>query len=222
MRILLAEDEAHMANVLKRAMKAKSIAVDHASDGEEALYLGSVSDYDVILLDVLMPKMKGLEVCSKLRKKGVKTPVIMLSAQGSVPDKIRGLDSGADDYLAKPFSFSELMARIRAHARRKNTFKKDLLRVQDLRLDRRTRKVRRAGVDIELPQKEYRMLEYMMQHKGKVLSRYEILENVWGAGDNIDSNLVDVHVSYLRKKMDHKDFKEKLLRTVRGAGYVIG
>jgi DNA-binding response OmpR family regulator len=220
MRILLAEDEAHMANVLKRAMKAKAIAIDHAVDGEQALYMASISEYDVILLDVLMPKMKGLEVCTKLRQKGIKTPVIMLSAQGSVPDKIRGLDAGADDYLAKPFSFSELMARVRAHVRRKNTFKKDVLRLHDLYLNRCTRKVKRAGEEIELPPKQYRILEYMLQHKGRVLTRYEILENVWGAGDTIDSNLVDVHMSTLRKHLD-KDHEKKLIRTLRGSGYVI-
>ncbi len=220
MRILLAEDEAHMANVLKRAMKAKSIAIDHACDGEQALYMASISEYDVILLDVLMPKIKGLDVCMKLRNKGNKTPVIMLSAQGSVPDKIRGLDAGADDYLAKPFSFSELMARVRAHVRRKSTFKKDVLRLHDIHLNRRSRKVKRSGKEIDLAPKQYRILEYMMQHKGRVLSRFEILENVWGAGDTIDSNLVDVHISHLRKHLD-QDFERKIFRTVRGAGYVL-
>lgn len=220
MRILLAEDEVHMANVLKRALKAKSIAVDHACNGEEALHLGLVSEYDVILLDVLMPKMQGLDVCRQLRNKGIKTPIIMLSAQGSVPDKIKGLDAGADDYLAKPFSFSELMARVRAHVRRKSPFKKDQLKLQDLNMDRVTRKVKRGKEELDLAPKEYRILEYMLQHKGKVMTRFEILENVWGAGDTNASNLVDVHMSHLRKKLD-QDHEKKLLRTVRGAGYVL-
>lgn len=220
MRILLAEDEAHMANVLKRALKAKSIALDHAVDGEQALFMASVSDYDVILMDVIMPKMQGREVCEALRKKGIKTPIIMLSAQGSVPDKVRGLDAGADDYLAKPFSFSELMARVRAHVRRRAPYSNDVLQLRSIKLDRTSRKVKYGKQELDLAPKEYRILEYMLQHKGKVLSRYEILENVWGAGDQIESNLVDVHVSKLRKKIDQFE-GEECLKTVRGMGYVL-
>lgn len=220
MKILIAEDEGHMAAVLKRALISKSIAADVATDGEQAFAMASMSQYDVILLDIVMPKMQGVDVCQQLRKKGIKTPIIMLSGRGAVPDKIRGLDSGADDYLPKPFSFSELMARIRAHTRRTETFSRPELKFQDLAIDRNTRKVKRAGKEIDLSPKEYRVLEFLMKHQGKVMSRFEILENVWGSAESNLSNVVDVHVSHLRRKIDAGS-KMPLLKTVRGGGYVL-
>lgn len=220
MRILLAEDESHMANVLKKALCQKSLAVDVVSNGEEALHLASVSDYDVLLLDVMMPKMKGHDVCHMLRSKGIRTPIIMLSGKGSVPDKILGLDSGADDYLPKPFSFSELMARIRALQRRRTSFTHPEIRIKNLRMNRNTRVVKRAGETLNLSPKEYRLLEYFMLNKGKVLSRFDILENVWGGDDGSYSNVVDVHLSHLRKKVDTGEF-QPLFKTVRGQGYIL-
>ena len=209
-----------MAAVLQRALTSKAFAVDVASDGEQALLLGLQGDYDVILMDVVMPKMQGAEVCQALRKKGIKTPIIMLSGRGAVPDKIKGLDSGADDYLAKPFSFSELMARIRAHSRRTQTFTQTALTLGDLVVDRNTRKVTRGKKPIALSPKEYRVLEFLMKHQGKVMSRFEILENVWGSSEANLSNVVDVHVSHLRKKLDG-GFKRPMLKTIRGGGYVL-
>jgi len=220
MKVLIAEDEGHMGAVLKRALMSKSIAVDLATDGEQAYAMATLSHYDVILLDVVMPKMDGVEVCQQLRKKGIKTPIIMLSGRGAVPDKIKGLDSGADDYLPKPFSFSELMARIRAHTRRTETFSKSELKLRDLAVDRNTRKVKRAGKKIDLSPKEYRVLEFLMKHQGKVMSRFEILENVWGSAEANLSNVVDVHMSHLRRKID-SGVKKQMVKTVRGGGYVL-
>lgn len=221
MKILLAEDETPMANVLKRALRQKAIAVDHVSNGEDAMNKALVEEYDVILLDEMMPKMKGHEVCEQIRKRGVTTPIIMLSGLGAVPDRITGLDSGADDYMPKPFSFSELMARMRAHMRRKPEFQESVLKVRGLTLDRNSKIVMRSGKKLDLSPKEYRILEFLMRHPGKVLSRFAILENVWGSEDGTPSNVVDVHVSHLRRKL-HKGYKTPLLRTVRGQGYLLG
>lgn len=220
MRVLVAEDEAKIAAFIKKALESHSIAVDMASNGEEALYLASVSDYDVILLDVMLPKMDGVEVCQKLRSKDVKSPVIMISARGATEDKIRGLDSGADDYLSKPFNFSELFARIRSVSRRKVTIMKPHIRVHDMVIDTNKCMVLRDGKNIELSPREYRLLEFMVRNQGKVLNRFEIMENVWGSGERNLSNVVDVHVSHLRAKLN-RGFEKELIRTVRGGGYIL-
>jgi len=220
MRILLAEDDKRMAGIVKRALSSQSLAVDVAADGEKALHLASYNDYDVILLDVILPKIGGIQVCHELREKGVKTPIIMLSAKGAVVDKIHGLDSGADDYLPKPFSLSELMARIRAVSRRKEVFRKPELKYGDVEIDTNTRIVTRKGTPIDVTPKEYRLLEFLIKHPEKVLSRFDLLENVWGAGDGYFSNVVDVHMSHLRRKLN-RGFEKKLIRTVRGGGYIL-
>jgi DNA-binding response OmpR family regulator len=220
MRVLVAEDEVKIASFIKKALESHSIAVDMANNGEDALYLASVSDYDVILLDVMLPKMDGVEVCQKLRSKDVKSPVIMISARGATEDKIRGLDSGADDYLSKPFNFSELFARIRSVSRRKVTNMKPHIRVHDMVIDTNKCMVLRDGKNIDLSPREYRLLEYMVRNQGKVLNRFEILENVWGSGERSLSNVVDVHISHLRSKLD-RGFEKELIRTVRGGGYIL-
>lgn len=220
MRVLLAEDEMKIAAFIKKALESHSIAVDLATDGEQALYLGGVSDYDVILLDVMLPKMDGVEVCQKLRSKDVKSPIIMISARGATEDKVRGLDSGADDYLSKPFNFSELFARIRSVSRRKTTLMKPHVKVHDMVIDTNKCMVVRAGKTIDLSPREYRLLEYLVKNQGKVLNRFDIMENVWGSGERSLSNVVDVHVSHLRSKLD-RGFEKELIRTVRGGGYIL-
>lgn len=220
MRILFAEDEAKTAAFVKKGLESHSIAVDLAEDGEKALYMASVSEYDVILLDIMLPKVDGVETCQKLRSRGLKTPVIMLTARLSVDDKIRALDSGADDYVTKPFSFSELFARIRAVARRKEMHLTPQIHIDDLVIDTNKCLVLRAGKTVDLSPREYRLLEFLVKNKGRVLNRFDILENVWGAGDRNLSNVVDVHVSHLRAKID-RGYAKELIRTVRGGGYMI-
>lgn len=220
MRILLAEDEIKIASFIKKALETRSIAVDVAANGEEALYMGSVSEYDVILLDVMMPKMDGVEVCQKLRSKNVKTPIIIISAKGNTDDKVRGLDNGADDYISKPFNFAELFARIRSVSRRKAVMLKPHLSVRDMVVDTNKCIVVREGKKIDLSPREYRLLEFLIKNSGKVINRFEIMENVWGSGERTLSNVVDVHISHLRSKVD-QGFPKRLIRTVRGGGYIL-
>jgi len=219
MRILVAEDETKIAAFIKKALETHSIAVDLAADGEEAFYLATVSDYDVILLDVMLPKMTGVEVCQKLRSRDVKSPIIMISARGATEDKVRGLDSGADDYLPKPFNFSELFARIRSVSRRKATLLKPHIQVHDVVIDTNKCLVLRGEKRIDLSPREYRLLEYLVKNQGKVVNRFDIMENVWGSGERSLSNVVDVHISHLRAKLD-RGFEKELIRTVRGGGYI--
>jgi two-component system, OmpR family, response regulator len=218
MRILVVEDEIKMAALLKRGLEEEGYSVDAAQTGDEAVWLGSENPYDAIVLDVMLPDYDGFEVCRKLREAGRWAPVIMLTARDGVPDRITGLDAGADDYLTKPFSFAELLARIRALVRRGQKERPTSLVVGDLKLDPAGRIVERGDKSIDLTAKEFSLLEFFMRHPGEVLGRTRILEHVWDFAFESDSNVVDVYVRYLREKID-RPFGRSSLETVRGAGY---
>ena len=194
--------------------------MDVAHDGEEGLYMAESYPIDVMVLDVMLPQMDGLTVLSNLRKKGVQTPVILLTARDALLDKIKGLDTGADDYLTKPFVFEELLARIRSLIRRKTTVKEAVIRIADLEIDTASHQVKRAGKSISLSAKEYSLLEFLAYRKGTVVSRTDIIEHIYNEDADMDSNVVDVYINYLRNKVD-KEFSGKLIHTVRGAGYIL-
>ena len=218
MRILVVEDEEKMASLLARALREESHAVDVAGNGEDALWMATATPYDAIVLDVMLPGLDGLEACRRLRGRGVWTPVLILTARDAVADRVAGLDTGADDYLVKPFSFSELLARLRALARRAPAERPAVLEIGDLRLDPATHRVSRGGVDVELSAKEFALLEVFMRRPGETLSRLRLLEGAWDMGYESRSNLVDVYVGYLRQKID-RPFGRRSLETVRGVGY---
>lgn len=220
MRILVVEDEHKMAAFIKRGLEEEGAVVDIAPDGEDGLFRASSSSYDLIILDITLPRMDGLEVCRRLRDKRVPTPILLLTARDSVDMKVQGLDSGADDYLTKPFAFAELLARIRALRRRDRAEVNLKLQIADLVLDPLTRRVTRAGRSIELTSKEFALLECFMRHPDQVLSRTLLSEKVWNEAFDPFTNVIDVYVNYLRNKID-RDFSPKLLHTVRGAGYVL-
>lgn len=220
MRILLVEDEPAAAEMLAKGLREQTYAVDLAGDGEAALYQASINDYDLILLDINLPLKNGLEVCSELRASGSTVPVLMLTARDTVQDRIAGLDTGADDYLTKPYAFRELLARVRAVTRRGPTLSPDTSVVDDLEIDRKTRRVTRAGTVIGLTAKEYALLEYLMRRANEVVGRAEIAEHVWDENFDPFSNLIEVYVQRLRRKIDDNHAR-KLLRTRRGEGYMI-
>jgi heavy metal response regulator len=220
MRILVVEDERRIAAFIKRGLEEEHYAVDVAYDGEEALDWADAVDYDLILLDVLLPKKDGVQVCRELRAQGNKAPILMLTARDAIEDRVRGLDSGADDYLVKPFAFQELLARIRALLRRSGEVKTTRLQVGDLSLDTLTRRATRGGRVIELTAREYALLDFLMRHPRQALSRTQIAEHVWSYDFYSTSNVVDVYIRYLRRKID-KGFEVKLIKTVRGVGYKI-
>jgi len=218
MKILVVEDELKMASLLLRGFRKNGDAVDVARRGEDAVWMAAAADYDVIVLDVMLPGMDGFETLAALREKGQWTPVLMLTARDSVEDRIAGLDVGADDYLTKPFSFAELLARLRAIARRGPVERPTVLQVGDLRLDPATRQVWRGTSEIELTAKEFALLEAFMRRSGEVLSRDHLLEQAWDMGYDNRSNVIAVYVNYLRDKID-RPFGASSLQTVRGAGY---
>jgi heavy metal response regulator len=220
MRILLVEDERRIAEFICRGLTEQGYGVDLARDGEEALLWPDVAAFDVIVLDVMLPVRDGLEVCRELRRQGVRTPVLMLTARDAIDDRVRGLDSGADDYLVKPFAFAELLARIRALTRREPAMLGTVLEVGDLALDTTTREASRGGSPIELTTKECAILEYLMRHPNQVLTRTMIAERVWNYDFDNATNVIDVHIRNLRRKIDDR-FDAKLIHTVRGAGYRI-
>lgn len=220
MKILLAEDEVDLNNVVTRYLKKNGYSVDSVLDGEEALDYLEYSEYDLVILDIMMPKVDGFEVIKKLRDKGNHTSVLMLTARDSADDKVKGLDLGADDYIVKPFDFNELMARIRAVVRRKYGNSSNRLVIGDLILDTSEKSVTRAGKQIELTAKEYEVLEYLMQSKNRILSRDQIKEHVWDFDYEGDSNIIDVLIKNIRKKIDIEDGKQ-IIYTKRGLGYVI-
>jgi heavy metal response regulator len=220
MRILLVEDEPRIADFVARGLSENGHSVDVARDGEEALDWPSVAEFDLIILDVMLPLVDGLDVCRRLRARGLRTPVLMLTARDAVEDRVEGLDSGADDYLVKPFAFAELLARIRALARREPALVGNVLEVGDLKLDTVTREVTRAGAPIDLTSKEFALLVYLMRHPNQVLTRTMIAEHVWNYDFENATNVIDVHVKNIRKKVDDT-FGLKLIHTVRGAGYRI-
>lgn len=220
MRILVIEDEKKIADFIKRGLKEEGYAVDIAHDGEEGHFMAKTNEYDLILLDLMLPKMDGLEVCRALKKEGVHVPIIMLTAKDAVKDKVAGLDSGADDYLTKPFAFEELLARARAIFRKKGSSVTEPIKIDDLVMDIITHKVTRAGKEIELTSKEYSLLEYLMRNEGKVVTRTMISEHVWDADFDTFTNVIDVYINYLRKKIDIGN-RKKLIHTIRGRGYII-
>ncbi|GAB4256535.1 MAG: response regulator transcription factor [Deferrisomatales bacterium] len=220
MRILVVEDEEKVASFIRKGLEEERYAVDVALDGEEGLELAQLTAYDLIILDLMLPKIDGFRFLQELRDESVGTPVLVLTARDAVSDKVKGLDLGADDYLTKPFSFSELLARVRALLRRGKPQRSPILQVADLTLDPAARRVARAGRQVELTAKEYALLEYFMRHAGQVLTRTMISEHVWDQSFDSYTNVIDVYVNYLRKKIDH-GFEPKLIHTVRGVGYVL-
>lgn len=220
MRILVVEDERKVASFLKKGLEEEYYTVDCAFDGEEALFMVSANEYDLILLDIMLPKVDGLEVLTRVRGKGITTPVLMLTAKDSVEDVVRGLDAGGDDYLTKPFAFAELLARVRALLRRREQRTTAELRVADLVLDPITHKVSRGGRQIELTAKEYALLEYLMRNANRVVTRTMISEHVWDYHFDPMTNVIDVYVNHLRKKID-RDAAQRLIHTVRGVGYIM-
>jgi two-component system OmpR family response regulator len=221
MRILLVEDETKMARALRRGLEQEGYAVDVLGDGEEALYQATENEYDAVVLDVMLPRLDGFQVCESLRERGRWAPVLMLTARDAVGDRIRGLDVGADDYLVKPFAFGELLARLRALIRRGPFERPAVVEVEDLVLDPAAHRVTRDGKEVELSSREFALLEYLMRHPGQVLTRRQIQEHVWDYNYEGLSNVVDVYVGYLRKKLE-RPFGRPLIRTVRGVGYAIG
>jgi DNA-binding response OmpR family regulator len=218
MRILAIDDDRRLCNVVKRGLVEEGYAVDLAYDGEEGEYLAEVNPYDLIILDIMLPNKDGIRVCHELRAKKVNTPILMLTAKDNVEDRVKGLDTGADDYLVKPFAFSELLARVRALLRREGMLKSPELRVGDLILNTLTRQVWRGQRPIELTTKEYVILEYLMRHPNVVVTRTMIEEHAWDYDFDSLSNLVDVYVRRLRRKIDSEG-EDSLIQTVRGAGY---
>ena len=218
MRILLVEDDVTIARLLKEGLEDESYAVDVVNDGSEGYRTATADDYDVIILDIMLPEMNGYEVCRALRNDGNKTPILMLTARDAERDIVEGLDTGADDYLAKPFSFDVLLACIRALLRRPNEKLEEVLQVGDLKLDPSSKKVTRASQEINLTAKEYGVLEYLMRNKGKVLSKEQIISHVWDFDADVLPNNVELFIMFLRRKID-KPFKSKLIHTVSGFGY---
>jgi len=220
MRILVVEDERKVASFIKRGLEEEGYAVDVAADGDEGLAMGLQDIYDVIVLDIRLPKLDGLQVLKGLRQEKVMTPVLLLTVRATIEDKVLGLDAGADDYLTKPFAFQELVARVRALLRRRPAADPAVLQVADLVLDPARRSVSRGGEKIELTPREFALLDYFMRHPGRVLTRTMIAEHVWDYDFDTSTNVIDVYVNYLRRKID-AGREPKLLHTVRGVGYVL-
>ena len=218
MRILVVEDEPGVAQFIRQGLTEAGYAVDVAREGREGLEYTFAADYDVIVLDIMLPKMNGLEVLREIRNQGVKTPVLLLTARDGVDDRVRGLDTGADDYLVKPFAFPELLARIRALLRRPPLQAGTVLKMADLEMDAATREVRRAGKAIDLSPREFSLLELLLRHPNQVLTRTQIVEHVWNFNFYSDMNVVDVYIGYLRRKID-RDFEPSLIQTIWGVGY---
>lgn len=219
MRILVIEDDMEAASYMLKGLRESGHVVEHAADGKEGLYMAAAGSYDAMVVDRMLPGVDGLTIVKTLRSAGNSTPVLFLSAMGEVDDRVRGLKSGGDDYLTKPYAFAELLARLEALDRRAGTVSGGtVLKVADLEMDLVARNVRRAGRHIELQPKEFALLEYLMRHAGQVVTRTMLLENVWDYSFDPQTNVIDVHISRLRQKID-KDFDRQLLHTVRGSGY---
>jgi len=221
MHVLIVEDEPQMAGLIARGLREESYEVSHARDGRSALELSATQDFDLILLDVMLPRMNGLEVAKQLRLREQATPVLMLTARDALPDIIKGLDAGADDYLTKPFSFQELLARMRALVRRHEFRKKTVVECEDLVLDATSFRAFRKGREIHLSLTEFRLLELLVRNAGRIVARGEILGSVWGHGREVSENTLDAFVRLLRKKVD-QDAQIKLIQTHRGFGYSVG
>ena len=221
MRILAIEDDATVASFLKKRLGENGHSVDHAADGHDGLLLASANDYEVMIVDRMLPRVDGLTVIQAVRNRGDQTPILILSALGEVDDKVRGLKAGGDDYLVKPFAYSELMARVEALVRRfSSREERTSLEVADLRMDLLSREVSRDGQSIDLKPREFLLLEYLMRHAGQTLTRTMLLEAVWDYHFDPQTNVIDVHISRLRQKID-RAFDQPLIHTIRGAGYVL-
>lgn len=218
MRILIVEDEKKVADIVARGLKAERYAVDVAHDGQNAWEMASAYDYDLAILDLMLPGISGTELLERIRRKNQQIPILILTARDSMADKVKNFESGADDYLTKPFAFAELLVRVKALLRRGPVNRSSVLRVGDLEIDRLSQSVKRAGKKIELTAKEYSLLEYLASHPGRVFSRTMIIEHVWDQSFQGLTNIVDVYVRHLRAKVDDA-FPVKLLRTMRGVGY---
>lgn len=220
MRILVVEDDAKVAGFIKKGLVEEQYAVDVFSNGDDGAFWAAENDYDLIILDIMLPGKDGLSICRELRAKGIVVPIIMLTAKDTVDDKITGLEVGADDYIGKPFAFGEFLARIRALLRRSQTYKEPLLRIADLEMNPATRIVTRGGQQIALTGKEYALLEYFLRNPGRVLSETRIVEHVWDMNYDPRTNVVNVYIHHLRSKID-SGFENKLIHTIRGTGYVM-
>ncbi len=220
MRILIVEDDKKIAGFIKKGLAEEHYAVDVFYDGEEGAYWAQVNDYDLIILDIMLPGKDGIEVCKEIRNKNIVTPIIMLTAKDALENKIKGLDAGADDYLTKPFSFEELLARVRALFRRTQKYKTKTLKAADLELDFVNRKVTRAGKNITLTGKEYALLEYLMRNNGRIVTETMIIEHVWDMDFDSLTNVANVYIHHLRQKID-RNFDKKLIHTIRGVGYIM-
>jgi two-component system OmpR family response regulator len=218
MRVLIVEDDVKMASLIRRALREEGLAADVAITGEDAIWMAGATEYDAVVLDVMLPGMDGFAVCRKLRTEGISSPVLMLTARGAVEDRVAGLDGGADDYLVKPFSFTELFARVRALGRRGPVNRLPVLQVGDLHLDPAARRVWRGSTDISLTPKEFALLQTFMRQPGQMLDRFQLIEHTWDDEYENRSNVVDVYVRYLREKID-RPFGVSSIETVRGAGY---
>jgi DNA-binding response OmpR family regulator len=221
MKVLVVEDETRLAGIVKQGLEENSFSVDVSHDGEEGLYMVETYPYDAVLLDVMLPGRDGLAILRELRSKKIDVPVLIITARGETGDKIEGLNAGADDYIAKPFDFSELLARLKSVIRRAKGKPSPLVVVDDLMVDTNARTVKRAGREIRLSATEYGILEYMVLNEGRVISRTELTDHVYGTDSDRDSNVIDVYVRYLRRKLDIGS-KRQLIHTARGAGYVLG
>lgn len=223
MRILVIEDEHRIANSIKKGLEQERYAVDVAYTGTDGFDLASTEDYDGIILDILLPEMNGIEICKELRKNKIHIPILMLTAKGQTEDKVEGLDAGADDYMTKPFSFDELLARVRALTRRRGTILNNVLSVEDLSLDTKQYVVKRSTDNIKLSSKEFSLLEYLISHKNTIVTKDQIISHVWNYDADILPNTIEVYIKNLRNKID-KPFtnKKPLINTVRGFGYKVG
>ncbi|MCP5106347.1 MAG: response regulator transcription factor [bacterium] len=220
MRIIVIEDDKKIAAFIKKGLEEEHYAADVFHDGKEGVYWATVNDYDLIILDIMLPGKDGIKICDEIRRKHILTPILMLTAKASVSDRVKGLDSGADDYLTKPFAFEELFARVRSLLRRNQSYKTKTLNIADLELDPASRTVTRAGEKIALTGKEYALLEYMMRNKGRVLTEHMILDHTWNMDYDPESNIVNVYVHHLREKVD-KGYDKKLIHTLRSRGFTI-
>lgn len=220
MKILIVEDEQRLANLLKKGLEENAFVVDLASDGEEGLYMAETYPYDAVLLDIMLPEMDGLAILQSLRARAMDVPVLLVTARGDVDDRIKGLNLGADDYIAKPFDLEELIARLRSVIRRSKGRPSPLIEIADLAIDTNARTVARGGTAIVLTAREYTLLEFLALNMGRVISRTELIEHIYGTEFEWESNVIDVHISYLRTKID-KGFATPLIHTVRGAGYLL-
>jgi len=220
MRILIIEDEKKVAEFTRHGLKEEGYAVDVAYEGEEGFFLATTNEYDLVILDIMLPKLDGISLCKKMRSEEIDIPILMLTAKDAVKDKVKGLDAGADDYLTKPFAFEELLARTRALLRKRYHHQNTRLQIDDLVLDPLIHKVMRDGREISLTAKEYALLEYLMHNAGTVVTRTMIAEHVWDINFETFTNVIDVYINYLRNKID-RDHACKLIHTVRGRGYIL-